>query len=90
MNHELDRIRVVVFPDGRLDTYNAAQYLGLSTKTLAMMRSQGTGPKFFKRGRVFYFLEDLRAWLDDRPRVCSTAQARLGALTGHAPRVGNR
>jgi hypothetical protein len=62
-------------------TNNAAQYLGLSMKTLAMMRTAGTGPKFVKRGRVFYFLEDLQAWLCAQPRVHSTAQARL--LTGN-------
>jgi hypothetical protein len=81
MDHELERVRVIIFPDGRLDTDNAAQYLGLSTKTLAMMRSAGTGPKFVKRGRIFYFLEDLQAWMGAQPRVRSTAQARL--LTGN-------
>jgi hypothetical protein len=74
---DIERVKVVVFPDGRLDTENAARFLGLSPKTLAMMRSAGTGPKFVKRGRVFYFLEDLQAWLSDQPRVTSTAQARI-------------
>ena len=60
MTSDFDCVKVVVFPDGRLDTKNAAYYLGLSTKTLAMMRSAGTGPRFIKRGRVFYFLEDLK------------------------------
>lgn len=77
MSNEIDRVRVVVFPDGRLDTGNAAQYLALSPKTLAMIRSAGTGPKFIKRGRIFYFLEDLQAWLAEQPRVRTTAQARL-------------
>jgi hypothetical protein len=77
MGNELERVRVIIFPDGRLNTDNAAQYLGLSTKTLAMMRSAGTGPKFVKRGRIFYFLEDLEAWMAEHPRVHSTAQARL-------------
>ena len=74
---DIERVKVVVFPDGRLDTENAARYLGLSPKTLAMMRTAGTGPKFVKRGRVFYFLEDLQAWLSEQPRVRSTAHARL-------------
>jgi hypothetical protein len=77
MNTEIDRLKVIVFPDGCLDTENTARYLGLSPKTLAMMRSAGSGPKFVKRGRVFYFLEDLQAWLAEQPRVHSTAQARL-------------
>ena len=69
MEIEVEMIRVVVYPDGRLDTENAARFLGLSPKTLAIMRSSGTGPRFIKRGRVFYFLEDL-AGVDFR-----TAQA---------------
>jgi hypothetical protein len=74
--NELEKIKVVVFPDGRLDSSNAAIYLGLSPKTLAMMRSTGNGPKFLKRGRIFYFLEDLQAWMEDQPRVRSTGEAR--------------
>jgi hypothetical protein len=77
MNTEIQRVKVVVFPDGRLDSGNAAQFLGLSPKTLAMMRSAGTGPKFVKRGRIFDFLEDLQGWMAEQPRVQSTAQARL-------------
>lgn len=74
---EIEQMKVVAFPDGRLDTKNAALFLGLSPKTLAMMRSAGNGPKFVKRGRVFYFLEDLQAWVSNQPRVTSTAQARV-------------
>ncbi len=77
MEIELERVKVTVFPDGRLDTENAARFLGLSPKTLAIMRSSGTGPRFVKRGRVFYFVEDLRAWIGEHPRVRSSAQARL-------------
>ena len=73
----LEHVRVVVFPDGRLDTKNSAQYLGLSLKTMAMMRSAGTGPRFVKRGRIFYFLDDLDAWMAEQPRVRTTAEARL-------------
>ena len=68
------QVEVTVFPDGRLDAKNAASYLGLSVKTLAMMRCKGTGPEFVKRGRIFYFKDDLDAWLS-RGRVTSTAQA---------------
>ena len=59
MDPEIEKIKIIVFPDGRLDTANASRFLGLSAKTLAMMRSAGTGPKFVKRGRIFYFIEDL-------------------------------
>lgn len=63
---------VVTYPDGRMDTTNAALYLGLSAKTLAMKRCQGTGPRFVKRGRVFYFKEDLDAWINANGRQMST------------------
>ena len=66
-----------IYPDGRLDTDNTALYLGLSVKTLAMMRSKGTGPMFVKRGRIFYFKQDLDNWLNACGRVVSTAQARF-------------
>jgi hypothetical protein len=66
---------VVVLPDGRMDPKNASTYCGLSVKTLAMKRCNGTGPKFVKLGRIFYFREDLDAWLQ-RGRVVSTAQAQ--------------
>lgn len=52
-----------VLPDGRMDKNSAASYLGLSIKTLAMKRCDGSGPKFVKRGRVFYYRTDLDAWL---------------------------
>ena len=70
---------VLIFPDGRMDTRNAGAYLGLSEKTLAMFRCSGTGPKFIKRGRIFYYQEDLDQWLNQGGRVTSTAQARATA-----------
>jgi hypothetical protein len=42
---------------------DAAAYLGLSEKTLAMYASRKTGPKFVKPGRTFYFKDDLDAWI---------------------------
>ncbi|MFO1103042.1 MAG: helix-turn-helix domain-containing protein [Methylocystis sp.] len=77
MELEVEKVKVVVYPDGRLDTENAARFLGLSPKTLAIMRSNGSGPRFVKRGRVFYFLDDLQAWVTEQPRVRSCAQARV-------------
>ena len=70
----LQPIHIQIFPDGRLDVKNAARYLGLKEKTLAMMRSHGTGPCFIKRGRIFYFKEDLDTWLKADGRLSSTAQ----------------
>ena len=65
---------ILVYPDGRMTTEGAALYTGLSAKTLAMMRCQGMGPKFIKRGRVFYFKEDIDAWLNEGGRLSSTSQ----------------
>ena len=65
-----------MFPDGRMDTQNSADYLGLSQKTLAMKRCQGTGPKFIKRGRIFYFKEDLDTWILEAGKRASTADGK--------------
>src|SRR5260370_18660066 len=62
--------------DGRMDTKTAAIYVGLSVQTLAIKRSNGTGPKFVKRGRVFYYREDLDEWLRSM-RVSSTAEEKV-------------
>ena len=70
----LTETEVVILPDGRMDAKNAAAYLGFSVKTLAMQRCAGIGPKFVKRGRVFYFRQDLDEWLLNG-RVESTSQA---------------
>ena len=74
---ELKPVGIHMYPDGRLNAKSAAAYLGMSEKTLANHRWRGTGPRFIKPGRVFYYLEDLKAWLERACRVVSTAQARL-------------
>lgn len=73
-NRQIMSLEIIMFPDGRLDVKNAALYLGLKEKKLAMMRGNGTGPKFIKRGRIFYFKEDLDAWLNLEGRFTSTSQ----------------
>ena len=73
---DMEVTEVTIRPDGRMNTRNAATYLGLSEKTLAMFRTSGTGPQFIKKGRVFYFREDLDTWLNESGRVNSTAQWR--------------
>jgi len=53
-----------VYPDGRLRVNDACLYTGLSYKTLATHRSNGTGPAFVKLGRdIFYLKNDLDEWL---------------------------
>ncbi len=69
-----DEIKIKIFPDGRLDVPNAASYLGLKEKTLAMMRCQGNGPEFIKRGKIFYYKDDLDTWLIANGKLTSTSQ----------------
>ena len=59
-----------------MNTRNTSKYTGLSDKTLAMMRCNGTGPKFIKRGRIFYFQSDIDDWMNANGRLTSTAQAK--------------
>ena len=57
-------VRVRVLPDGRMTRRDAALYLGLSPKTLAIWASQGRGPRRIRvGGRVFYFRDDLDAFV---------------------------
>ena len=69
-----ETITVQVYPDGRVDTKNASLYLGFSVKSLATYRTLGTGPHYIKRGRVFYYIDDLDEWIKKFSRVTSTAQ----------------
>ncbi|MDD5036670.1 MAG: helix-turn-helix domain-containing protein [Methylococcaceae bacterium] len=71
-------VTVRLYPDGRLDSASAAAYVGLNEKTMANYRCKGIGPKFVKRGKIFYFKDDLDAWLNEG-RAQSTAQARCQA-----------
>jgi hypothetical protein len=64
MSEVIDAVRVRVLPDGRMDRANAAAYLGYAPKTLAIWLGQGKGPRYVKAsGRVFYFKDDLDAFL---------------------------
>ncbi len=73
-----NEIEFSIFPDGRLDAENASAYLGISKKTLAMKRCEGTGPQFIKRGRIFYFKDDLDEWIaqGDKQLRTNTPQIR--------------
>ena len=71
---------VVILPDGRLDTENAALYTGRAVKTMAMERSKGTGAKFIKRGKVFYYQADLDEWLNSGGKATSTSQHRANKM----------
>ena len=59
----------------KLNSPEAAEYLGISVSTLSKRRVDGDGPQYLKLGRrVVYDTRDLDAWLDTRRRA-STADA---------------
>ena len=56
-------VRVRVLPDGRMTREDAARYLGLKPKTLAMWAVEGKGPRsVLVGGRRFYFKGELDAF----------------------------
>ena len=59
----------------KLDTSQAAEFLGVSVSTLNKLRVSGGGPPYLKLGRrVVYDPADLEAWSASRRRT-STSQA---------------
>jgi len=68
------------FPARYIRTHEAAQFLGLSTRTLEKHRVYGTGPEFRKLGgRVVYRFEDLHIWAE-RGRRQSTSDPGQGIV----------
>ncbi len=60
----VDQVRVRVLPDGRMTRRDAAAYLGLAEKTLAMWAIDGRKPKVHRvGGRCFYYKDDLDAFI---------------------------
>ena len=67
-------------PPRFLRTPEAADFLGLSSRTLEKHRTYGTGPAYRKLGgRDVYALDDLKAWAD-RGAVTSTSDPRGSVL----------
>ena len=65
----------------KLDTLEAAEYLGLGKSTLDKLRTTGGGPAFHKLGaRVVYDPCDLEAWLSTHKRASTSAQAASVAV----------
>ena len=61
---EIETVHVRVLPDGRMDRENAARYLGLKPKTLAMWLLEKKGPPSLKvGGKRFYFKDQLDAFI---------------------------
>jgi hypothetical protein len=64
VDQQVDQVRVRVLPDGRLTRDDAATYLGLKSKTLAMWKLAGKGPRSVRVGaRCFYYRADLDAFI---------------------------
>ena len=65
----------------RLNTPDAAEYLGVKRGTMEVWRSLGKGPRYVKLGtRVVYEIEDLDAFAASRVvETCDTAAILKGA-----------
>ncbi|MBS6364029.1 MAG: helix-turn-helix domain-containing protein [Actinomycetaceae bacterium] len=65
-----------------LSADEAAQALGVNTKTLANWRSRGLGPRFVRTGdagsRVLYRVRDIEQWLDAHEVETSASLGRGG------------
>ncbi len=61
-----------------LNEHQAANYIGLSTKTLQRLRLNGRGMPYVKAGaRVLYDLNDLNQFMEDK-KVLSTSSNLMG------------
>ena len=66
MNAEehIERVRVRILPDGRMTRDDAARYLGMTSKTLAMWWTQRKGPRAHRvGGRCFYYQDELDVFI---------------------------
>jgi len=72
--------------DEKMNSREAARYLGLARATLAKMRCLGGSPTFMRLGRkIVYARADLDLWLSER-RASSTSDAdRLPRRLTDAP-----
>lgn len=58
----------------KLNSPDAAEYVGVANSTMDTWRCLGKGPKFFKAGsRVWYLVSELDAWIESRSGNCSSA-----------------
>ena len=60
----IEQVRVRILPDGRMTRKEAAKYLGVAVKTLAMYELEKKGPKSIRvGGRRFYFKNVLDTYI---------------------------
>ena len=68
----VDQVRVRVLPDGRMTRRDAATYVGVAEKTLAMWAMEGKGPPVHRvGGRCFYYVDQLNAFIRGKPARAS-------------------
>ena len=68
--------RVRILPDGRMTRDDAATYLGVKSKTLAMWQMNGKGPRsVLVGGRRFYYNDSLDAFIRGETTEPVAAQA---------------
>ena len=61
----VEQIRVRVLPDGRMDSENAARYIGIAAQTLRVWALRGKAPAPKKvAGRNYYYRSDLDAFIN--------------------------
>ncbi|RAK66414.1 helix-turn-helix transcriptional regulator [Phenylobacterium kunshanense] len=74
-------------PHRLLRTNEAADWLGLSGRTLEKHRTFGTGPAYRKiGGRVVYAMVDLQAWADRGARTSTTEPTEAAVSAARARR----
>lgn len=72
-------------PSGQLNTRGAAAMTGLTVGTLAVYRSEGRGPRFWKTstGAVRYWVTDVQAWIDTRGHARNPQRTEHGVTSWH-------
>lgn len=74
-------------PHRLLRTNEAADWLGLSGRTLEKHRTFGTGPAYRKiGGRVVYAMDDLQAWAERGVRTSTTERTEESVSAARARR----
>ena len=69
--------------DIRLNTSEAAEFLGYDRQTMRNMRCAGRGPKCHRvNGRVRYWLHDLEAWVEECDKETAKRLNSLRNLKG--------
>lgn len=61
------RVTILELPDRLWDADETATLLGIATRTLYQLNTNGTGPRYFKVGRECrYDPRDVFSWLESR------------------------